>query len=80
MTVKRDYFCNMCRESIKHDPYEGFRGFGLWWAFDKWELKIYHEAENHLCRRCMTSIQSLPKRCIAGFECNGGLKCGSDHK
>lgn len=33
-----------------------------------------------ICAKCLSSLQALPTRCGADFECSGGPNCGSDHK
>lgn len=80
MAVRREYSCNVCKESIKNDPFSGFGGIGLYWMSGGWTKKNWAEVENHICIKCLSSIQQIPKMCGQGFECTGGVKCSSDHK
>lgn len=77
MSIDRTYRCNLCRDTKGADDL-----IGLWWkTWPKfWEERPAHDAENHVCMTCVSSIQALPRRCGQGFECDQGPKCGSDHK
>lgn len=77
MTITRTYSCNLCRDT--KDP---SALVGLYWKdFPKgWEQKPARETENHICTTCLSSLQAFAPRCGQGFECEGGPRCGSDHK
>ncbi len=78
MSIDRIYRCNLCRD--KHDRGEMVGLHWQDWPGKGWVERPSHETENHLCMKCLSSLQALPQRCGQGFECNGGAKCGSDHK
>ena len=84
MAVDRTYRCNLCNDVLHTHPGDGAsrRPIGLHWqSWPKgWIEKPWRETENHICARCLSSLQALPPRCGAGYECNGGPNCGSDHK
>jgi len=77
MAVERIYRCNLCRELRRLDENDLV---GLYWSDRKWTEKPAKEVENHICMRCLSSLQALPARCGQGYECTGGPRCGSDHK
>ena len=76
--IERTYKCDLCHQ-LK-DPGDVI---GLVECAGRWAETHGHEsfkqAEVHLCFLCLSTIQSFPKRCIAGFKCNGGATCTSDH-
>lgn len=81
--IDKTYRCNLCRDMLPpKDHGFGIKGIGIWWGENpgRWMERPYREVENHLCFRCVVSIQSLKKICNEGFECSGGIKCQSDHK
>ena len=81
MTIERKYSCNLCREQIPHDPASKFRGVGIYWiSAQGWVEKSWRDTENHLCHKCISSIQAIRKVCGQGFQCDGGMNCQSDHK
>lgn len=77
MSVKRTFHCNLCRD--QHEPNNLV---GLHWSSwpKGWEEKSPLETENHICMTCISTVQALPSRCGQGYQCEGGPKCGSDHK
>lgn len=84
MAVERTYRCNLCRDSLSSDPFAtpSARPIGLYWQSwpQGWVEKPPYETENHICVRCLSSLQALPARCGEGYECDGGPRCNSDHK
>ncbi|MDQ0082871.1 hypothetical protein J2W35_003230 [Variovorax boronicumulans] len=76
--IDRTYRCNLCRD--KHERQDTVGLHWQDWPAKGWIEKPSQETENHLCMRCLSSIQALAPRCGQGFECNGGPTCGSDHK
>lgn len=73
--IDKTYRCNLC-----HDMYPVHKLIGL-----HSDGRFYKEiepmrTENHLCYRCVCSIQQFTERCGQGLECAGGPNCGSDHK
>jgi len=79
MSIQKNYICNLCKD--KYLPEELI---GLYSKANIqghiWVEKPARDVENHLCFKCLASIQALEQRCIAGFSCNGGVNCQSDHK
>lgn len=84
MGIEKKYFCNLCRDLLYTDSTAALnrRPIGIWHSSVQrgWVKTSWRETENHLCVNCIASIQAMPKLCGQGFECNGGLQCGSDHK
>ena len=84
MAIEKKYSCNLCRDPLYTEPGTPLlqRPIGIWWqSWPKgWQEKPWRETESHLCANCIASIQAMQKRCGQGFECSGGLQCGSDHK
>ncbi|MNO23668.1 hypothetical protein D3C76_134730 [compost metagenome] len=75
--IDRTYRCNLCREQHELRDMIGLH----WSSWPKgWAEKPPRETENHLCMKCLSTLQALPPRCGGGFECTGGPNCGSDHK
>ena len=75
MAVSKRYFCDLCEA-------EGENLIGLSWRGPLGYVQVsdWPEATTHLCPVCLSSLQQLAPRCGAGYECNGGPDCGSDHK
>lgn len=71
MSVCKKYYCDICKEECERQLLgikieEGvFCGQSL--------------TENHLCFRCISTIQDMESICAGGFRCNGGPNCTSDH-
>lgn len=81
MAVERRYLCNLCRDQIPQDHINGFKGVGLHWTGQEgWIQKSWRDTENHLCLKCISSIQATPKICGQGYQCDGGMNCQGDHK
>jgi len=83
MAVDKTYRCDLCGDTLSLDHASGGRrAIGIYWnVWPKgWLVKPAREVERHLCVHCMSSIQAMPAVCGQGFDCNGGPKCGSDHK
>lgn len=80
MTVRREYSCNICRETLRHDL-TGGHPIGLKWVSNVLAAAPWREAETHVCVRCLCSLQALPPVCRQGIQgCRGGMTCQSDHK
>lgn len=80
MAIDRTCRCDLCRDTYRLD--EG-KLIGLHWSdwpAKGWTEKPAREVERHICCACLTSLQAFTPRCGQGFECDGGPKCGSDHK
>ena len=76
MAIERTYLCNLCR--VELDPHYAI---GIHWAAGTgWTRQDGGYIENHLCSKCLSSIQAMPPMCGQGFNCTGGPRCGSDHK
>jgi len=82
VAIERIYRCNLCRDRLEPDGDPAKRPIGLYWvSFPKgWTEKPWRETETHVCVPCLSSLQALPARCGAGHQCDGGPRCGSDHK
>ena len=79
MSIDKTYRCNLCRDPINMDAMHN-TSTGIYWVGKVIEARPALQVEHHLCIHCLSSIQSLPRRCGQGYECRGGPKCGSDHK
>jgi hypothetical protein len=82
VTIDRRYSCNLCRDAI--DPNGNVNGIGIYWTTwargQGWIKKDLRDTENHLCFRCLSSIQAIVLHCAHGVEgCKGGPSCSSDH-
>lgn len=73
--IERTYLCDLCRDKRPVDKL-----VGLSWVGVGWKEVSPRETERHLCFKCLSSIQGIPTRCGAGFRCEGGPQCTSDHK
>lgn len=83
MSVDKTYRCNLCHDHLILQNGTSSSAMGIMWkSFNPtgWSLVNARETENHLCPKCIASIQSMTKICGQGFECDGGISCGSDHK
>lgn len=77
MSIQRVYRCNLCRDTKELRDLAGLH----WTDWPKgWQERPPCDTENHICKSCLSSLQSMKQRCGQGFECDGGPKCGSDHK
>lgn len=79
--INRTYKCDLCNK-VHSDEHFDYELIGIFWDTNKQYIveKPAVEVEHHLCSKCISSIQNLPKRCVAGFKCPGGVHCTSDHK
>ena len=78
--IDKIYKCNLC--GIKKEKEELIelieRESGSGWKAAN--SCCVEDTKTHLCFACISSIQSLPLICVAGFMCKGGITCSSDHK
>ena len=64
MTTERNYFCNLCRDSIRLLEPPMNEGVGIHFTSNKggqFRFVSLREAENHLCNPCIKTIRELEK-------------------
>jgi len=57
MTIKREYVCNFCRNTLNGNA----KMFGVLWGPNNKELRAVAErdSENHLCACCVNAIKEM---------------------
>lgn len=77
MAVTRTFSCNLCRDKTEINSLVGLH----WQSWPEgWKEDSALTTENHICVKCLSSLQAMEKRCGQGYKCGGGPRCGSDHK
>ena len=72
---RTEYTCDLCGAIKPLDELVGIK-----WSIELIEERHPGDVEHHLCYACIASVQGFRPRCGAGYLCEGGLKCTSDHK
>lgn len=81
MAVDRTFKCDLCRDVHMLSMIGPQKLIGLHWTDNRTVVEANpRQVEHHLCVRCLASIHAIQLRCGQGYECDGGPKCGSDHK
>jgi len=80
--IEKQYKCDLCRVPLSAEFDESATAFGIGFGGNPpgWVLRDANEVGHHLCSNCIASIQAMKKICRHGYQCGGGLSCGSDHK
>jgi hypothetical protein len=55
MTVKREYRCNLCGDTIK----DSTAGIGIKWASDTTEGTLVSDSEHHMCSPCCRRLREM---------------------
>jgi hypothetical protein len=81
------YKCDLCGTRLRDNPLlplgEGKKAFSFKRPGGGRRLEVTARAEDgdvHLCADCLSWVQAAPPICGAGYECDGGPSCASDHK
>lgn len=54
MVTQRNYSCNLCHETVAEGSGIGIR----WTGFQTIEITIISQSENHICQKCINSLQA----------------------
>lgn len=78
MSKSISYSCDLCGFTSTDKKY--FIGISM--PNNERQIEPNQEwTDSHICKKCVTFVQcGIPQICIGGYECQGGLRCTSDHK